>query len=360
MHQKFMAQALALAEGGRFTSMPNPRVGCVLVKDGEVVGSGWHRASGDPHAEIEALRSAGAAARGAVAYVNLEPCNHHGRTAPCCEALIEAGVRGVVAALEDPNPQVSGGGFKHLREAGVDVVKDVMCEQARALNAGFISRMRRARPHVVSKLAMSLDGRVAMASGESRWITGPEARRRVQALRAGACAVLTGVGTAIADDPSLTVRREELSEEDRERYQGRQPLRVVVEGRRRLPAEARLLAAAGEVVRAAPEQSDGALALPADGGGVDLAALLKWLAAERLCNEVLVEAGPALNGALLRAGLIDEMHFHIAPKLLGSEAKPALELELAHLADAVGLRVVEWGRLGEDLFAIARPADADV
>lgn len=363
--REFMARALRLARHGRYTTAPNPRVGCVLVRGDEVVGEGWHHQAGGPHAEIEALARAGDAAAGATAYVSLEPCSHQGRTGPCVEALVDAGIQRVVVAMEDPNPQVAGNGLKRLRAAGIEVSCGLLQAEAEALNRGFISRMHSGMPFVMAKLGCSLDGRTAMANGESQWITGPPARRQVQRLRAASCAILTGVGTVLHDDPSLTVRQAELGEP----YPGdviRQPLRVVVDSALRTPVGARVLKTPGAALvvglqadgpRHAGLQEHGAevLCMPASEGRVDLGALLRWLAEERDCNEVMVEAGPTLVGALLREGLLDELHVFMAPTLLGSNARPLLQLPLDHMGQQQRLSIEEVRQVGGDWWIRATP-----
>ena len=358
---RYMAEALALARRGLLTTHPNPRVGCVLLRDGAIVGRGWHECTGAPHAEVNALREAGPAARGATALVTLEPCCHHGRTPPCSTALIEAGVTRVVVAMRDPNPRVAGGGLAALQMAGVQTTCGVLQSEAERLNRGFVSRMQRGRPLVRVKLAMSLDGRTAMADGESRWITGPEARRDVQRQRARSDAVLTGIGTLLADDPSLDVRAEALA--------GwwaapagtpRQPLRVVLDSRLRTPHSARTLGLEGRVLIAtcnpdaeahAPLRAAGAeiAVVPARDGRVDCAAVLALLAAREI-NEVLVEAGATLAGALLAADLADELLLYIAPSLLGDTARGLLHLPgLERLDDRLQLRLDDLRQVGDDL-----------
>lgn len=356
-----MARALRLAERGLHTSSPNPRVGCVLVRDGEVLGEGWHERAGEPHAEIHALRAAGEAARGATAYVTLEPCSHHGRTPPCADALIQAGVARVVAAAQDPNPQVAGQGIEKLRDAGIEVECGLMETSARELNIGFFARMARGMPWVRSKIAASLDGRTALANGASKWITGPAARQDVQRWRARSCAALTGIGTVLADNPQLNVRGIETS---------RQPLRVVVDSYLRLPLDARILHApeagnAGKVLVytgtrddrkiAALENTDAQVAVLADANGrVDLGAMLRDLAA-RGCNEVLVEAGSGLNGSLLQAGLVDELVLYFAPQLLGDGARGMAALgELTALDQRIELEWQDVRNVGKDLRIVAR------
>jgi diaminohydroxyphosphoribosylaminopyrimidine deaminase/5-amino-6-(5-phosphoribosylamino)uracil reductase len=351
---RYMALALRLAELGLNGTSPNPRVGCVLVRDGQVVGEGWHQRAGTPHAEVHALNQAGARARGATAYVTLEPCSHHGRTPPCAEALIAAGVGRVVAALRDPNPQVAGRGLAQLQAAGITVDCGLMEEPARELNIGFVSRMTRGRPWVRAKAAASLDGRTALANGVSQWITGPAARQDVQAWRARACAMLTGVGTVLADDPRLNVRDIETP---------RQPLRVVVDSQLRTPPHAKILHGGALIVCAqddAPKrqalQAAGAevLALPGADGRVDLARLLQSLA-EREVNELMVEAGAGLNGALLAAGLVDELVLYLAPMLLGDTARGLFALPALTKMDARKDLILRDVRLvGQDMRVIAR------
>ncbi|GAB4123660.1 MAG: bifunctional diaminohydroxyphosphoribosylaminopyrimidine deaminase/5-amino-6-(5-phosphoribosylamino)uracil reductase RibD [Sideroxydans sp.] len=346
---QWMARALQLAERGLYTTSPNPRVGCVLVKAHEVVGEGWHERAGEPHAEVHALRAAGEAARGATAYVTLEPCSHHGRTPPCADALIAAGVSRVVCAMQDPNPQVAGQGMARLRAAGIQVECGLMEAAARELNPGFVARMTRGMPWVRSKIAASLDGRTALANGNSQWITGEAARQDVQRWRARSCAVLTGSGTVLADDPQLNVRIDT----------GRQPLRVVLDSALRTPPTARILQG-GKVLlcttsrdaekRAAIEARGAEVLVLADAQGrVDLSAVLRELA-RRGSNEVLVEAGRTLNGALLRAGLVDELLLYLAPHLLGDAARGMADLGvLTGLDQRVDLAWRDVRRVGEDL-----------
>ena len=353
--EAFMARALELAERGLNSTMPNPRVGCVLVREGAVVGEGWHERAGEPHAEIVALQAAGAAAEGATAYVTLEPCCHHGRTPPCTDALIRARVARVVAAMKDPNPLVSGAGLAQLAAAGIAVQSGLLEERARELNIGFVSRMQRGRPWVRLKVAASLDGRTALANGASQWITGPEARADGQAWRARACAILTGIGTVRADDPRLTVREVKIP---------RQPLRIVLDSRLAIDPKAQVLAGGALVVAAQPDparrqaleaQGNEVLLLPGADGRVDLSALVRELGA-RAVNELHVEAGPVLNGAFLRAGLVDELLIYLAPSLLGHTARGMFELPpLAALAERHALDLRDVRRVGEDLRILARP-----
>jgi diaminohydroxyphosphoribosylaminopyrimidine deaminase/5-amino-6-(5-phosphoribosylamino)uracil reductase len=363
-----MARALELARKGLYSTHPNPRVGCVIVRDGQIVGEGWHARAGEPHAEVHALRQAGDKARGATAYVTLEPCSHHGRTPPCADALIAAGIVRVVAAMQDPNPQVSGTGLLRLMHAGIAVHSGVLEVEARALNAGFIKRMEHGLPFVRVKLAMSLDGRTAMASGESQWITGPAARAAVQRLRARASVVLTGADTVLADDARLTVRPDELGlgAELTALAVTRPPLRVLVDGRLRVPLSVPFFQSGPAMVATCAAASardryldDGheLLAVPGSSGHVDLRKLLLELAA-RGANEVLVEAGPRLAGAFTRLGLVDEYQLFVAPKLLGSNARPLLDLPLARMAEAPALKIVEMRAIGDDWRIIAVPQPA--
>lgn len=353
----WMARALQLAELGLYSTHPNPRVGCVLVRDGQLVGEGWHRQAGTPHAEVHALRDAGERARGATAYVSLEPCSHHGRTPPCAQALIDAGVSRVVVAMQDPNPQVAGRGLDMLRRAGVEVALAGKEQQLQAeeLNRGFVKRMRGGLPWVTAKLAMSLDGRTAMASGESQWITGAAARADVQRMRARSSAVVSGADTVLLDDARLTVRPDQLDlpEPQRQLALQQQGMRVVVDGRLRVPFDCAFYREPNAWLASysTPEQvpsAVGLLRLPERQGQVDLSALLAGLASEHEANEVLVEAGPRLAGAFLQAGLLDELVIYMAPKLLGSDARPLLELPLLRMAEAVDLHVRDIRAVGHD------------
>ncbi|MCB2261439.1 MAG: bifunctional diaminohydroxyphosphoribosylaminopyrimidine deaminase/5-amino-6-(5-phosphoribosylamino)uracil reductase RibD [Candidatus Thiosymbion ectosymbiont of Robbea hypermnestra] len=363
-----MARALRLARLGLFTTDPNPRVGCVLVRAGEIVGEGYHRRAGAPHAERLALAAAGERATGATAYVTLEPCCHQGRTPPCTDALLGAGVRRVVAAMADPNPLVAGRGLESLKAAGVAVRVGVLEAEARALNPGFIKRMRRGLPFVRCKLAASLDGRTAMTDGESKWITSAAARRDVQFLRARSSAILTGSGTLLADDPILNVR---LTAEELPGLEPgepvRQPLRVLVDSRLRTPTNARLLGQPGGATLIAGSEptstagrrleAAGAEIYPCAGraGRVDLESLLRYLA-RREINEVQVEAGPTLSGALLRAGLVDELVLYLAPHLMGDAARGLFRLPgLTRMRDRIGLDIRDLRLVGPDLRITAIP-----
>ncbi|MDG4554940.1 MAG: bifunctional diaminohydroxyphosphoribosylaminopyrimidine deaminase/5-amino-6-(5-phosphoribosylamino)uracil reductase RibD [Candidatus Competibacter sp.] len=347
---RYMARALTLARRGLYGTDPNPRVGCVLVQDNAVVGEGWHERAGEAHAEIIALEAAGDRARGATAYVTLEPCCHHGRTPPCTDALLQAGIARMVAAMPDPNPQVAGKGLKQLRDAGVSVDCGLLEAEARALNPGFIQRMTQDRPFVRVKLAMSLDGRTALVSGESQWLTGEAARQDVQRLRARASAILTGIGTLLADDPSLNVRLPDAA---------RQPPRVILDTGLRTPPTARTLRLPGSVLiftavadtaLQVPLRAAGAevVVTPHAEQGLNLHAVMAELA-RRECNELHVECGPTLAGALLQARLVDELVVYMAPLLLGDKARGLFELPtLTRMRDRWELEIVEMQAVGWD------------
>ena len=359
----WMARALRLARQGLYSTHPNPRVGCVIVRDGQLVGEGWHQRAGEPHAEVHALRQAGDRARGATAYVTLEPCSHHGRTPPCAEALVTAGVARVVAAMRDPNPLVAGRGLERLRSVGIEVASGVLEAEARELNIGFVKRMETGLPYLRAKLAMSLDGRTAMASGESQWVTGPAARSEVQRLRARSSVVLTGADTVLMDDARLTVRAAELGldPEQTELALKRPPLRVLVDGRQRVPLDAPFFQAGPALVASAsgagaePYLAAGHELLALDNEGrVDLPALLRTLG-ERGANEVLLEAGPRLVGAFAALGLIDEYQIFVAAKFLGSSARPLLDLPLERMSEARELKIEDIRAFGDDWRIVARP-----
>jgi diaminohydroxyphosphoribosylaminopyrimidine deaminase / 5-amino-6-(5-phosphoribosylamino)uracil reductase len=351
----WMARALHLAERGLNTTSPNPRVGCVLVNNNDIVGEGWHERAGKPHAEVLALNAAGATARGATAYVTLEPCGHHGRTPPCADALITAKIARVVVAVQDPNPKVAGKGIAKLQAAGIAVESGLMETAARELNIGFFARMMRGTPWVRSKIAMSQDGRTALANGVSKWITSEVARLDAQHWRARSCAVLTGINTVLADDARLNVRDVET---------GRQPLRVVLDSRLRMPLTARILTGGNALIYTATHDAKKCVALEKSGatirvlpdgkGQVDLSGMLGDLA-ERGCNEVLVEAGSTLNGAMLRAGLVDELLLYIAPQLLGDAARGMARLDdLTSLDQRINLKWQDMRQVGNDLRIVAR------
>ncbi|HEC74058.1 MAG TPA: bifunctional diaminohydroxyphosphoribosylaminopyrimidine deaminase/5-amino-6-(5-phosphoribosylamino)uracil reductase RibD [Methylophaga aminisulfidivorans] len=359
IHHTYMARAIELAKRGLYTTDPNPRVGCVIVKDDVIIAEGWHQRAGEGHAEVNALAQAGSQAEGADCYVTLEPCSHHGRTPPCADALIAAKVKCVYIAMKDPNPLVSGNGIQRLRDAGIDVHIDILTTESEKLNPGFIKRMRQGKPFVTSKVAMSLDGRTAMASGESQWITGNDARLDVQKLRARSSAILTGIATILSDDPLLNVR---LSEHDGLYPNGqivRQPLRVIVDSQARLPAEAKILEQTTilhvTAVNHSIVEDEHHLILPAANKRIDLSALMDNLA-HRGINEVMVEAGSVLNGALLEAGLIDKLVIYIAPKIMGDMARGAFNLpNLLTLSDSINLHIDDIRAVGQDWRITATP-----
>ncbi len=365
-HSRWMARALQLARHGLYTTRPNPRVGCVIVRNGKAAGEGWHMQAGEPHAEVLALRAAGNAARGATVYLTLEPCAHHGRTPPCADALVDAGVARVVVAMRDPDPRVAGAGLARLREAGIEVIEGVANEAAAQLNPGFLSRVQHGRPWVCLKAAMSLDGRTAMASGESRWVTGPEAREEVHHLRARSAAVMTGSGTVLADDPSLNVRLDGgVPHPGGSALPWPRPLRVVLDSQLRMAPASRMLALEGQTLvlaardhasrRQALEQAGAEVAVVGGDAQVDLAAALALLG-EREINEVLVEAGPRLGGALLAAGLVDELVIYMAPHLMGDAARGLFTLPgLERMAQRLPVEMIDIQRVGEDWRITARP-----
>ncbi|MBQ0719829.1 MAG: bifunctional diaminohydroxyphosphoribosylaminopyrimidine deaminase/5-amino-6-(5-phosphoribosylamino)uracil reductase RibD [Gammaproteobacteria bacterium] len=352
-----MARAIQLAKKGWYTARPNPRVGCVIVRAGAVVGKGWHQRAGGPHAEIAALEQAGDAARGATAYVSLEPCNHHGRTPPCADALITAGIARLVYGLADPHV-IASGGIGKLEAAGICVDGPVLEQEARALNAGFVKRCETGLPRVILKLAASMDGRSAMASGESQWITGPAARRDVQRIRAENAAIITGIGTVLEDNPALTVREVQPGL-DESMLAEMQPLRVIVDSRLRTTEGLNILQPPGAVL-IATAQSEGHVegvevcSLPNEDGKVDLQALLAELG-RRECNDVLVEAGGKLAGVFLQQGLVDELIIYMAPKLMGSAAMPMAVLPFEAMSEALDLEITDMRAVGKDWRMTAKP-----
>ncbi len=366
LDHQYMSEALQLAAQGLYTTQPNPRVGCVIVKDNQIIGRGAHLKAGEPHAEIYALREAGTVAEGADVYVTLEPCSHFGRTPPCMNALIEAKVKRVFVAMQDPNPLVAGRGIKHLQDEKIEVFVGLMQKEAEALNVGFIKRMQLQMPYVSSKIAASLDGKTALNNGKSQWITSAYARNDVQHWRARSCAILTGIGTVLADDPSMTVRLENIQ---------RQPIRVIVDSELKISPDAKILQKSSEhdrVIIAYAEKSDQhdakKLALQAASVAlwclpfvnlkkpqVDLVALLKALARDGV-NEILVEAGQTLNGALLAQGLVDELILYYAPKLLGHDAQGMFAIpQLNEMADAISLQLTDVRQVGPDIRMLAKP-----
>ena len=354
-----MARAIRLARRGRYRARPNPSVGCVLVRDGQLIGEGFTQEFGGDHAEVNALKNCPDAA-GAIAYVSLEPCSHQGKTPPCTAALIKAGIAECVVAMTDPNPEVAGSGLAALKAAGIAVRSGLLEAEAERVNAGFFQRMRSDRPRITVKLASSLDGRTAMASGESQWITGASARADVQRLRAGSDAIVTGIGTVIADDPAMTVRDPELDI-------ARQPLRVIVDSRLRTPPEAQILRQEGVtlVVHGLAREEGGAesaadsaiaelnatgaelMAVPVVGEQIDLSALVDHLATRQI-NDILVECGPRLAGAFVEAGLVDELIVYLAPVLMGSDAQPLLQLPISKMTDKRPLKITDIRKVGDD------------
>jgi diaminohydroxyphosphoribosylaminopyrimidine deaminase/5-amino-6-(5-phosphoribosylamino)uracil reductase len=354
----FMARAIALSERGRETSTPNPSVGCVIVKDGRVIGEGWHAKAGEAHAEAHALAAASESPEGSTVYVTLEPCAHQGRTGPCADKLVAARVARVVAALHDPFPEVNGKGAARLREAGIRVELGLMETQAREVHRGFLSRITRGRPWITIKAAASLDGRIALANGESRWITGEAARHDVHVLRARSCAVLTGIGTVLRDDPELTVRHVPCA---------RQPRRLLIDSRLDLPPGAKILRGEPPIIftvstdaakrRALEDAGAEVVAAPIDPakpGKTDLAAIARELGA-RGFNEVMVETGTKLNGSLLAAGVVDEIILYLAPKFLGDAAQGLFALpEFTRLEEVLQTRIVDVRCVGPDIRITAR------
>lgn len=370
-HEFWMAQAIKLAEKGRYTTHPNPRVGCVLVKDNQSVATGWHEKAGQPHAEANALAQAGSQAQGCTAYVTLEPCSHQGRTPPCADALVKAGVARVVYGMQDPNPQVAGRGLDKLRNAGIEVIGPVLEAECAALNPGFIKRMQEGLPYIRVKLAMSLDGRTAMASGESQWITGAHARQDVQKLRAQSDAIVTGIGSVMADDPAMTVRIDsDHNAVDANRV--RQPLRVVMDSALSVPPEAKILMPGKEALlfcledqievehKSALEKKGVSVAFvqPGEDGRIDLVEAMEQLA-DRGINEVLVECGAELAAGFLLEGLVDEVIVYVAPKLMGAFARPLFNLPLTEMSECIDLELKSVRQIGSDLRLQYCPAYLD-
>ncbi len=360
-HQQ-MARAIRLARQGLYSTHPNPRVGCVITNHGKVVGEGFHRCAGELHAERNALAVAGGRARGATAYVTLEPCCHHGRTPPCSEGLIEAGIGRVVVAMRDPNPLVAGKGLEQLREAGIEVAHGLLEQEALSLNPGFVKRMRRGLPYVRCKLAMSLDGRTAMASGESQWITGEAARRDVHRMRAMSSAIVTGISTVLADDPSMNVR---LAPEELPGLPPGlavpQPLRVVLDSSLRTPPEAKMLALSGMTLLICGDGADAGARValeaqgarivvqPTSGNGIDLGSAFRYLAKQEI-NDVLLETGPVLAGSALAEGLVDELVIYMAPHLMGNSARGLFHLPgLERMLDRIDLEITDLRSVGKDI-----------
>lgn len=356
-----MSLALQLAEQGRYTTHPNPRVGCVIAKDQQMIAQGFHAKAGLPHAEINALKDArdkGLSVLGATAYVTLEPCSHTGKTPPCADALVQSGVAKVIIAMTDPNPLVSGRGIQRLRDTGIVVETGLLETSAKQLNAGFIKRMEHGLPWVSVKMAMSLDGRTAMASGESKWITGKAARKDVQRLRAQSDAILTGIGTVLADNPSMNVR---LSSDDLDIQQTiRQPMRVILDRRLQMPRSAAMLKLSGKTLILTQSTAKWAYQGEGDVECVQLSDMdelensLRYLASRQI-NHVHVEAGPKLSGALLQAGLADEIIIYMAGHLMGSEARSLFDLPIASMKERIGLNIQDIRAIGDDWRIIAKP-----
>ncbi len=354
LDQKYLSRSIQLAKKGLYTTQPNPRVGCVIVINNEIIGEGYHQQAGGPHAEIHALNQAGDKARGATAYVSLEPCSHQGKTPPCADALIDAGISRVVCAMQDPNPLVAGKGLQKLQQAGISTTSGIMQAEAEALNPGFIKRMQTGLPYVRVKLAMSLDGRTAMASGESKWITGEPARADVQKLRARSSVVLTGSGTVLADDPSMNVRisAQELGSE----LEPHQPLRAIIDSQLKVSTESKIFKQLGETLVFSTQQASHVITLAEKQGKLDLLAVLKYLATEHQANEVHVEAGAELCGALLAQQLVDEIVLYMAPHIMGDSAKGLFHLpELQSMNSRIDLEIKEIRPIGKDWRLLVQP-----
>ncbi len=348
----YMQRCIELALKGEYSSKPNPRVGCLIVKEGQVIAEGWHQFAGEVHAEVHALHQTDTSLKGACLYVTLEPCSHHGKTAPCCDAIIEAGVGKVVYGMIDPNPEVAGKGISKLKAAGIEVEGPLLSDKCAELNPGFIKRMTTGLPYVRCKMAMSSDGRTAMGSGESKWITGEEARQDVQLWRARSSALITGIETILADDPALNVRLYDT--------EVLQPLRVICDSNLKLPIEAKTLQTPGNILLVSAiekefKSSSAQIAdleqvcLPNDENKVALQALLKFLAKDKECNEVLIESGSTLAGAFIKAGLVDEIILYMAPKLLGHNGLPLFTLAgMESMEDQISLEYSDVSLLGKD------------
>ncbi len=358
--QKFMLEAIHLAKKGWFTTAPNPRVGCVLVKDNQVISRGWHQTAGEEHAEICALRNASSSVKGATAYITLEPCSHFGKTPPCCDALIEAGIKRAVIAMQDPNPLVSGQGIKRLKDAGMEVEVGVLEKSAQQINEGFIHRMQTGKPFIRCKMAMSFDGRTAMESGESKWITSADARSDVQKLRAQSSAIITGIGTVLADDPSMTVRDDNF-------YSHRQPHRIILDSQLQIPLTAKILQHAeyciiftadnadSEKLNALNDMGATIFKVAKHENGLCLNSILDKLALLEM-NDVLLEAGETLAGAFLSAQLINELIIYMAPKLMGNKAKALFALpQINVMQDSLQLEIKSVRQIGVDLKFLLRP-----
>ena len=358
LDRKFMRRAIELAKRGLFSTDPNPRVGCVIVQDNKIISEGWHEKAGQKHAEIMALENSRESVSGSTCYVTLEPCNHHGRTSPCSEALIDAGISRVVGAMMDPNPQVSGSGFARLKKAGIDVEIGLMEAESRELNPGFIQRMKTGLPWVTCKLAMSLDGRTAMASGESQWITCQQSRQDIQLLRARSSAIITGSSTVIIDNPSMNARQNDFPNQYQQDQTIVQPWRVIMDSHLSVDAESKIFKLPGRVIWVTTEEVDESknteqltmLQLAADKNGkVHPDLLLRWLA-EQGCNEIMIEAGAKLSGAFINADLVDRLVIYMAPKILGDDARGLLHLPgLEKLSQAKQFKFLDSRISGSDI-----------
>jgi len=361
-----MQLAIRLAKKGLYTTPPNPAVGCVIVKDGKIIGEGWHQRAGEAHAEINALAQVGNSAKGATVFVTLEPCSHTGKTPPCADALIKAGVKKVIVAMTDPNPLVAGNGLKKLNDAGIETESGLLETQARELNPGFIKRMESGRPFVRVKMAMSLDGRTAMASGESQWISGDASRNDVQRLRAESSAILTGIETVLADDPSMNVRltAEQLGIET-DSPQVRQPKRVVLDSQFRMPLQAKIFSVDGQCIVYTTVNVDNKDSYPfiietcdSQDGRIDLYLLMEDLA-DKEVNLLHVEAGSVLCGALLKNDLVDEIIVYMAPHIMGDNAKGLFSLPgLEKMKDRISLNIKDVRSIGNDIRITAQPLRA--
>lgn len=359
---EYMQHAIRLAKKGLYTTAPNPSVGCVIVKNDEIVGEGWHQRAGKAHAEVNALKQAGEKAKDATVFVTLEPCSHIGKTPPCADALIKAGVKKVIVAMKDPNPLVAGSGLKKLQDAGIETEDGLLESQARALNPGFIKRMETGRPFVRVKLAMSLDGRTAMASGESQWISGESSRNDVQRLRAESSAILTGIDTVLADDPAMNVRLTAGQTGGGANDEVRQPKRIVLDTRFRMPSDTKIASVPGECIVYTTVNVDNKSSYPfiietcdTQDGRIDLQFLMKDLAKKEI-NLLHVEAGSVLCGALLKNDLVDEIIIYMAPHIMGDNAKGLFHLpELEQMKDRVSLKILDVRSIGNDIRITAQP-----
>jgi len=363
LDEHYMAQALRLAELGRYSCQPNPRVGCLIVRDGRIVGEGYHQQAGQAHAEIIALAQAGEQARGADVYVTLEPCSHHGKTPPCADALVKAQPARVVIAMIDPNPRVAGSGVAHLQARGIEVRSGVCEDEARQLNRGFIRRMLSGRPFVSLKLATSLDGRIAMQSGESAWITSEAARRDVHRLRLESCAVLTGIGTVLADNPRMNSRLQEGDLQTDYFRSNRQPLRVVLDSQGKLPADAALLSQPGETWQFMSDggvQCDSAeriVAFPGTDRGLDLLSVLAYLGEQEI-NNLLVEAGGQIAASFIKSRLVDELIVYQSPDIMGASAQAMVNLpDLLKMSEKIKFEYQDLRKIGRDLKLSLLPSD---